>query len=85
MMMMMMRRRRRRRMVFVPSQLRYGHGGRRVVMVVFDALCGVQVDTPAGGGDKTGRITLSTTEMETVYDLGKSILTDTQREGGDWL
>eukprot|EP00611_Tribonema_gayanum_P023483 TRINITY_DN4950_c0_g1_i1.p1 TRINITY_DN4950_c0_g1~~TRINITY_DN4950_c0_g1_i1.p1 ORF type:complete len:201 (+),score=35.03 TRINITY_DN4950_c0_g1_i1:125-727(+) len=30
----------------------------------------VQVDTPAGGGDKTGRVTLCTTEMETVYDLG---------------
>ena len=30
----------------------------------------IQVDTPAGGGDKTGRITLCTTEMETVYDLG---------------
>lgn len=29
-----------------------------------------QVDTPAGGGEKTGRITLCTTEMETVYDLG---------------
>jgi RuvB-like protein 2 len=33
----------------------------------------IQVDTPAGGGDKTGRITLCTTEMETVYDLGKPL------------
>jgi TIP49 P-loop domain len=34
----------------------------------------VQVDTPAGGGDKTGRVTLCTTEMETVYDLGELLL-----------
>lgn len=33
----------------------------------------IQVDTPAGGGDKTGRITLCTTEMETVYDLGEGL------------
>lgn len=31
----------------------------------------IQVDTPAGPSEKTGRITLCTTEMETVYDLGK--------------
>lgn len=40
----------------------------------------VQVDTPAGGGDKTGRITLCTTEMETVYDLGAKMIESLQKE-----
>ncbi len=40
----------------------------------------VQVDTPAGGGDKTGRITLCTTEMETVYDLGAKMIEALQKE-----
>mmetsp|Transcript_36026 Transcript_36026/g.70883 ORF Transcript_36026/g.70883 Transcript_36026/m.70883 type:complete len:384 (-) Transcript_36026:208-1359(-) len=35
----------------------------------------VQVDTPAGGtGERTGRLTLCTTEMETVYDLGAKMI-----------
>jgi len=34
----------------------------------------IQVDTPAGGGEKTGRLTLCTTEMETVYDLGAKMI-----------
>jgi len=40
----------------------------------------VQVDTPAGGGAKTGRITLCTTEMETVYDLGAKMIEALQKE-----
>eukprot|EP00611_Tribonema_gayanum_P023484 TRINITY_DN4950_c0_g1_i2.p1 TRINITY_DN4950_c0_g1~~TRINITY_DN4950_c0_g1_i2.p1 ORF type:complete len:494 (+),score=184.27 TRINITY_DN4950_c0_g1_i2:125-1606(+) len=40
----------------------------------------VQVDTPAGGGDKTGRVTLCTTEMETVYDLGAKMIDALQKE-----
>ena len=34
----------------------------------------IQVDTPAAGGEKTGRLTLCTTEMETVYDLGAKMI-----------
>merc|ERR1712146_805591 len=34
----------------------------------------IQVDTPVGGAEKTGRITLCTTEMETVYDLGAKMI-----------
>ena len=36
----------------------------------------VQVDEPAPGsaGEKVGRITLRTTEMETVYDLGAKMI-----------
>ena len=47
----------------------------------------VQVDTPTGGGaDKVGRLTLRTTEMETVYDLGAKMidsLTKEKVEAGD--
>jgi len=40
----------------------------------------VQVDTAAGAGGKTGRITLCTTEMETVYDLGAKMIEALQKE-----
>ena len=40
----------------------------------------IQVDEPAGGGDKTGRLTLCTTEMETVYDLGAKMIEAMQKE-----
>ncbi|RHY28944.1 hypothetical protein DYB32_005576 [Aphanomyces invadans] len=47
----------------------------------------IQVDTPTGGaGDKIGRLTLRTTEMETVYDLGAKMidqLTKEKIEAGD--
>ncbi|KAF1331511.1 Ruvb-like 2, partial [Globisporangium splendens] len=47
----------------------------------------IQVDTPTGGiGDKVGRLTLRTTEMETVYDLGAKMidsLTKEKVEAGD--
>nr|CCA25957.1 ruvBlike 2 putative [Albugo laibachii Nc14] len=47
----------------------------------------IQVDTPTGGtGDKIGRLTLRTTEMETVYDLGAKMidaLTKEKVEAGD--
>mmetsp|Transcript_35476 Transcript_35476/g.82318 ORF Transcript_35476/g.82318 Transcript_35476/m.82318 type:complete len:448 (-) Transcript_35476:261-1604(-) len=36
----------------------------------------IQVDTPAGGkeSERSGRLTLCTTEMETVYDLGAKMI-----------
>ncbi|CAN0096601.1 unnamed protein product [Ascophyllum nodosum] len=40
----------------------------------------IQVDTPVGGGNKTGRVTLCTTEMETVYDLGAKMIEALQKE-----
>ncbi|CAM9338418.1 unnamed protein product, partial [Sphacelaria rigidula] len=40
----------------------------------------IQVDTPVGGGEKTGRVTLCTTEMETVYDLGAKMIEALQKE-----
>ncbi|TDH68226.1 hypothetical protein CCR75_009611 [Bremia lactucae] len=47
----------------------------------------IQVDTPTGGvGDKVGRLTLRTTEMETIYDLGAKMidsLTKEKVEAGD--
>lgn len=33
-----------------------------------------------GGGNKTGRVTLCTTEMETVYDLGAKMIEALQKE-----
>lgn len=33
-----------------------------------------------GGGEKTGRVTLCTTEMETVYDLGAKMIEALQKE-----
>ena len=41
----------------------------------------IQVDEPAAsGGEKTGRLTLCTTEMETVYDLGAKMIESLQKE-----
>eukprot|EP01034_Spumella_vulgaris_P032833 gene32833-40530_t len=34
----------------------------------------IQIDEPLASGDKTGRLTLCTTEMETVYDLGTKMI-----------
>ena len=38
------------------------------------------MDTAAGAGGKTGRITLCTTEMETVYDLAAKMIEALQKE-----
>ena len=40
----------------------------------------IQVDEPTATGDKTGRLTLCTTEMETVYDLGTKMIEALQKE-----
>jgi RuvB-like protein 2 len=42
----------------------------------------IQVDEPVGGAstEKTGRLTLCTTEMETVYDLGSKMIESLQKE-----
>lgn len=41
----------------------------------------IQVDeAQAGGTDKSGRLTLCTTEMETVYDLGAKMIESLQKE-----
>jgi len=40
----------------------------------------VQVDEPTATGEKTGRLTLCTTEMETVYDLGSKMIEALQKE-----
>lgn len=41
----------------------------------------VEVERPAAGGvAKTGKLTLKTTEMETVYDLGVKMIEALDRE-----
>lgn len=40
----------------------------------------IQVDEVTASGDKTGRLTLCTTEMETVYDLGAKMIEALQKE-----
>lgn len=40
----------------------------------------IQVDEPVAGGDKSGRLTLCTTEMETVYDLGAKMIDSLEKE-----
>lgn len=41
----------------------------------------VEIDRPAAGGQaKTGRLTLKTTEMETVYDLGQKMIESLEKE-----
>ena len=40
----------------------------------------IQLDEPAEGGEKSGRLTLCTTEMETVYDLGAKMIESLQKE-----
>ena len=35
----------------------------------------IQIDRPAtGSGQKVGKLTLKTTEMETIYDLGTKMI-----------
>lgn len=45
----------------------------------------LEIDRPTGGGDsqkyKTGRMTLKTTEMETIYDLGSKMIDAIEKEG----
>eukprot|EP00966_Prymnesium_polylepis_P140645 3248609-Prymnesium_polylepis.1 len=48
----------------------------------------IEIDRPNGGvsGGKTGKLTLKTTEMETVYDLGQKMidsLTKEKAQAGD--
>ena len=40
----------------------------------------IQVDEASASGDKTGRLTLCTTEMETVYDLGTKMIEALEKE-----
>ena len=41
----------------------------------------IQIDRPASGeGAKTGKLTLKTTEMETVYDLGQKLIESLTKE-----
>ena len=41
----------------------------------------VQIERPAGGkGEQSGRVTLRTTEMETVYDMGKKMIESFDKE-----
>jgi RuvB-like protein 2 len=40
----------------------------------------IQVDEPTASGEKTGRLTLCTTEMETVYDMGTKMIEAMQKE-----
>jgi RuvB-like protein 2 len=40
----------------------------------------IQIDEPTATGDKIGRLTLCTTEMETVYDLGTKMIDALQKE-----
>merc|ERR1711988_1065632 len=40
----------------------------------------IQLDSDSAGSDKTGRVTLCTTEMETVYDLGPQMIESLQKE-----
>ena len=34
----------------------------------------IEIDKSVQSGDKTGKITLKTTEMETIYDLGQKMI-----------
>ena len=40
----------------------------------------LEVDKSVNSGAKTGKITLKTTEMETIYDLGAKMIESIQKE-----
>lgn len=43
----------------------------------------IEIETPdKGTGDKVGKLTLKTTEMETVYDLGQKVCRTLRRVWG---
>jgi RuvB-like protein 2 len=44
----------------------------------------IQIDT-VSNGQKTGKITMKTTDMETMYELGQKMITSLQKEKGNFL
>lgn len=40
----------------------------------------IEIDKSATSGAKTGKITLKTTEMETIFDLGVKMIESIQKE-----
>ncbi|KAH0471435.1 MAG: hypothetical protein KVP17_004146 [Porospora cf. gigantea B] len=53
-----------------------------VVEVIEGEVVELEVDRPAAGGQgkKTGKMTLRTTDMETMYDLGTKIIAELQKQ-----
>ena len=50
-------------------------GGREETEIIEGEVVEIQVDRPASGtGAKVGKLTLKTTEMETIYDLGTKMI-----------
>ena len=42
--------------------------------IIEGEVCEIEIDKSVSSGAKTGKITLKTTEMETVYDLGHKMI-----------
>merc|ERR1739848_195312 len=42
--------------------------------IIEGEVCEIEIDKAVASGTKTGKITLKTTEMETIYDLGAKMI-----------
>ena len=60
--------------VFTCSRKSIGVRIREETEIIEGEVVEVQIDRPAtGSGAKAGKLTLKTTEMETIYDLGNKV------------
>nr|2CQA_A Chain A, RuvB-like 2 [Homo sapiens] len=64
-----------------------GSSGKEETEIIEGEVVEIQIDRPATGtGSKVGKLTLKTTEMETIYDLGTKMiesLTKDKVQAGD--
>jgi RuvB-like protein 2 len=57
------------------------HYHREETEIIEGEVVEIQVDRPATGvGAKVGKLTLKTTEMETIYDLGNKMIESLMKE-----
>jgi RuvB-like protein 2 len=57
------------------------HDHREETEIIEGEVVEIQVDRPATGvGAKVGKLTLKTTEMETIYDLGNKMIESLMKE-----
>ena len=48
--------------------------------IIEGEVCEIEIDKAVASGAKTGKITLKTTEMETIYDLGAKMIEAISKE-----
>lgn len=63
------------------KQVKVNHFFREETEIIEGEVVEIQVERPATGvGAKVGKLTLKTTEMETIYDLGTKMIESLTKE-----